>query len=231
MDDFGTKLEIGIGVNFGKAFVGHLGHPKHRQFAVVGDPVNIASRIQGLTKETGCQILISNSILKGIEEGTLVMGKSFVKRLKGVEGAVKLHHVMGFKETDINLELQSSLDFIMENSDEFAEKFYARVFELAPSVKSLFKSNMMMQGRMLMHMLVGIVYSLSRPEHLILGLKSLGKSHVKYGVKPEHYPVVKQALLETIEKELGEHCTPRVLEAWDKALEVVTQTMRDWDRS
>ena len=46
LKDFEVKLDIGIGINYGLAYVGHLGHPTHRQFSVVGDPVNVASRIQ-----------------------------------------------------------------------------------------------------------------------------------------------------------------------------------------
>ena len=48
--DFDIRIQMGIGVNFGKAFIGHLGHPKHKQFEVIGDPVNTASRIQNFNK-------------------------------------------------------------------------------------------------------------------------------------------------------------------------------------
>ncbi|MEZ4992003.1 MAG: adenylate/guanylate cyclase domain-containing protein [Saprospiraceae bacterium] len=60
LKDFDTKFEVGVGVNFGRAFIGHLGHPKHRQFTVIGDPVNVASRIQGYTKVAKVKTLISS---------------------------------------------------------------------------------------------------------------------------------------------------------------------------
>ena len=82
-----------------------------------------------------------------------------------------------------------------------------------------------------MHMLVGIVYSLGRPEHLMMGLRSLGKSHIQYGVKPEYYPVVIQALLETIEEELGDLFTPRIGEAWNQALQMVIHKMINWGKN
>lgn len=229
MKDFGTQLEVGIGINYGKAFVGHLGHPRHRQFAVVGDPVNIASRIQGMTRDTGCPILISESTLKGVPKEILNLGKSFVKKMKGIENAVKLYALNGFSQTDINLELQSSLDFIMADTVDFSKRFYERVFEAAPSVRGLFKNDMAMQGRMLTHMLIGIVYSLSRPEHLVLGLKTLGKSHQKYGVRPEHYPVVKEALLKTIEEQMADDASDKVRDAWSQALDLVTDAMKNWE--
>jgi hemoglobin-like flavoprotein len=78
-------------------------------------------------------------------------------------------------------------------------------------------------------MLGGIVYSLARPEHLALGLKKLGESHVKYGVIEAHYPVVKQALLETIDETLADQKTDKTMAAWNQALDQVIDTMQQWE--
>ena len=229
LNDFETRFEVGIGINFGRAFVGHLGHPKHRQFSVIGDPVNVASRIEKATKETDSDLLISESVRKAIPDGVLELGETFHKELAGVDELTTVHEVLGFAGVDVSLELQSTLDLLMQNEEEFADKFYTRVFEKAPNLRTIFKNNMMMQGRLLTHMLTGIVYALSRPEYLIMGLKALGKSHVKYGVKAEHYPVVKACMLETINEQLGSNYNDRVAEAWDKALDLVTDTMKNWE--
>ena len=106
--------------------------------------------------------------------------------------------------------------------------FYDKVFEKAPFVKALFKKSMMDQGRLLTHMLGSIVYSLSRPEHLVMGLKTLGKSHARYGVKDEYYPLVKITMLETIEEILEEMHTPSIHKAWATALDFVIDTMKSW---
>ena len=103
--------------------------------------------------------------------------------------------------------------------------FYQKVFHYAPFVRQLFRSNMKDQGRLLTHMLGGIVYALSRPEHLILGLRKLGQSHRKYGVKDEYYPLVKDTMLETIEEMLGDDCRNRALQAWGQALDFVIEQM------
>jgi len=226
--DFNVNLELGIGINFGKAYIGHLGHPKHKQFAVVGDPVNTASRIQSYNKNAKTKILISDSILKGIPEGTLEIGNTFKDQMSGHEHETILYELKGFKELDIQLELQRSLDYLLRNEEEFADKFYARVFEKAPETRSLFKNNMASQGRLLTHMLAGIVYSMSRPDHLHLGLKLLGESHSRYGVLEEHYPVVLDSLLETIRENLGESYSPQLISAWQKALITITSEMRKY---
>ncbi len=228
LKDFETSFRMGIGIHFGKAFVGHLGHPTHRQFAVVGDPVNVASRIQGCTKETKAPILLSDSILKSVPKETLSIGRSFEIQLNGKSGHSLLHELKGFSKMDIQLELQSSLDFILRNEEKFASKFYEKVFEKAPQVRSLFGKNMVAQGRLLTHMLAGIVYSLSRPEYLKSGLQTLGRNHEKYGVKAAYYPVVLETLIETIQEELGDHYNERIGKAWRQGLTGVINQMQNW---
>lgn len=228
LNDFDTRFEIGIGINFGRAYVGHLGHPKHRQFTVVGDPINVASRIQGCTKETKTTTLISKAVLKSLPQGMIKTGEVIRRQLEGKDIETELYELQGFTHTDINLELQSSLDFLLKNEDRFARRFYEKVFARAPHLRALFKSDLTGQGRLLTHMLGGIVYSLSRPEFLALGLRTLGKSHEKYGVKPEYYPLVKATLLEAIEEELGELYTEPLGEAWEQALDFITREMMNW---
>lgn len=228
LKDFDTTFRIGIGVNFGRAFIGHLGHPKHRQFTIVGDPINVASRVQNCNKEFNTAILLSENVKNSIPVGTLEFGRSFTTQLAGKEDISNLFELKGFIEPDMNLELQSSLDFILKNEEQFARRFYDKVFRMAPSVRSLFRQDMTAQGRLLTHMLGGIVYSLSRPEQLVMGLRTLGKSHEKYGVKPEYYPIVEACLLETIREEMGEFYTEELGKAWKQALAFITDQMANW---
>tara|TARA_Y100000385_G_scaffold281359_1_gene334036 strand:+ start:4046 stop:5164 length:1119 start_codon:yes stop_codon:yes gene_type:complete len=225
--DFNITLKSGIGVNFGRAYVGHLGHPTHRQFSVIGDPVNVASRIQGQTKLNGVNILISKSVRDSIKNNPIMIGESFDADLAGIEETAELYELIGFKDMDLQLELQASLNLMLDDEDKFAALFYNNVFKIAPQARALFRRNMTDQGRLLTHMLGGIVYSLSRPQHLTTGLKKLGESHVKYGVKLEHYPVVKQAMLETIDMTLGENKTEKTMDAWNAALDFVIDAMQN----
>ena len=95
-----------------------------------------------------------------------------------------------------------------------ADLFYARLFEIDPSLKPLFKGDLKRQGDMLMS-----------PEGLIPVLRGLGQRHAAYGVTDAHYATVATALVWTLEQGLGADFTPAVREAWVAAYELMADTM------
>jgi adenylate cyclase len=55
-------IRFGIGVHAGLAIAGDIGYERHAQFTAIGDPVNVASRLQGLTKSLGREVLMSEEV-------------------------------------------------------------------------------------------------------------------------------------------------------------------------
>ena len=113
--------------------------------------------------------------------------------------------------------VQQSFAKVAPISEAAAVIFYDRLFETAPSVKSMFPADLTEQRKKLMATLAVVVNGLGNLESVLPAASALAKRHVSYGAKAEHYPVVGAALLWTLEKGLGDAWTPEVAGAWSAA--------------
>ena len=69
--------------------------------------------------------------------------------------------------------------------------------------------------------------SLHVPEAILGSARTLAVKHVDYGVKPEHYTIVGNALLRTLKKGLGAEFTAEVETAWTEAYRTLANIMKD----
>jgi hemoglobin-like flavoprotein len=132
--------------------------------------------------------------------------------------------------TDVAL-VQSSFRRIVPISEQAAALFYARLFELDPALRSMFRGDMAEQGRKLMSVLATAVASLERIDILIPTVEALGARHSRYGVIEEHYATVGAALIWTLQKGLGPEFTPAVAHAWTTTYTLLANTMIQAQRS
>jgi adenylate cyclase len=56
---FGERFRISVGINTGDAVVGHIGSPQRLGYTAVGDPVNVAARVEALTREHHTDVLVT----------------------------------------------------------------------------------------------------------------------------------------------------------------------------
>lgn len=123
--------------------------------------------------------------------------------------------------------VQTTFGMVVPIADKAAEIFYAKLFELDPELKPLFKGNMAEQGNKLMTMLAAAVKGLDDLEALVPVVQDLGKRHIGYGIMDSHYDTVGAALLGTLEAGLGEAWDRDVKEAWIAVYTLLATTMKE----
>lgn len=110
------------------------------------------------------------------------------------------------------------------NGDALMEKFYNRLFEIDPSTRGLFKTNMDDQRMKLLQTLSVVVAGLDNLSAIVPAIQSLGKRHVEYGVTAHHWDTVGAALLSALGDTFGSAFTDEVHDAWAAAYTLIAQT-------
>ena len=211
---FNLSLRIGIGVHFGPVILGRMGHPGKRQVTVIGDTVNMASRIESLTKELEADVLLSDEVIQHLP-GTLRLGAAFDAPIRGRSARMRLHCCQGFSEPDTVYHVQKSFERVSSRAQDFGARFYALLFEANPEMRQHFKGDLATQSKMLVSMLNSLVKGLNRLPEIEGQLRELGKRHIReYKTARADYDKLARALLKTLEEFLGDEFTPEVHQAW-----------------
>lgn len=121
--------------------------------------------------------------------------------------------------------VRQSYAAIAEEADAIGLLFYGRLFELDPSLRSLFQNDIQVQTRKLMDTLSALLESLDNLDALKPALHALGQRHATYRVQPQHYDTVCTAMEWAIAQSLEQDLDAEPILAWRVLLQTVSATM------
>ncbi|MEB3341654.1 GAF domain-containing protein [Okeania sp.] len=132
-----TKFKVGIGISSGEVVSGNIGSHKRMDYTVIGDGVNLSSRLESITKQYGCDIILSEFTYKLCSDYILVRELDKVK-VKGKQQAVSIYELIGEISQPIDLETEQFLEVYIKARAAYKEKKFTQAidyFETAQKIR------------------------------------------------------------------------------------------------
>jgi adenylate cyclase len=123
----GVSIRCGVGINSGEAIVGSLGSKQRNEYTAIGDPVNLAARLESVTKDYGVPIIISEYTYEYVK-GRFPTKELDTVTVKGKSQPVKIYGVM---PSSMRKHPRAPLDAVVQLTVADGRTCRARTFDIS----------------------------------------------------------------------------------------------------
>lgn len=121
--------------------------------------------------------------------------------------------------------LRNSIVRLIPACERVSEQFYSRLFESHPELRPMFPEDMSNQQEKLILMLASSIDLLKDQDKFETTCAALGRRHVGYGAKAEHYPIVASLVLEEIGRQANPPLSAEEQESWALLFQLIGTSM------
>lgn len=121
--------------------------------------------------------------------------------------------------------IESSFNLLKPKATALVDTFYDLLFAQFPQVRGMFPADLDGQKGKLVGALAFVVANVRNPDALAKTLREMGARHVKYGTREEHYPIVRDVMLQAMARTAGSDWNQTLEQDWAWALNTVAALM------
>ena len=134
------QFKIGIGISSGEVVSGNIGSQRRMDYTVIGDGVNLSARLESLTKEYGCDIIISEFTKKLCGDRLMVRELDRIK-VKGKKQAVTIYELLGRRQDLHNSHTEKFLDLYHKARAAYLKRNFHGAMSLFQDAQNLAPSD------------------------------------------------------------------------------------------
>ena len=143
-------ISIGIGINSGSVISGNIGSTKRMEFTAIGDGVNLGARLEGATKQYGCDIIISENTYEPCKDLVRVRDLDCI-RVKGKNEPVTIYELVSLHDEAISDQVQQKIELYQEGRQFYLNRKFSRAMgkfgEILEDIDNTDKSSQLQLSR------------------------------------------------------------------------------------